>query len=76
MKKFTKENVKSISDWNLYNKRVTTKAVRVEGPFETETREGPISTQNGYLAIDSAGWPYPIAKEEFEKIYVKVSSSI
>ena len=65
---YTKEHVDS-GAWASWRKRVTTKAVRIYGPFTVETREGPLSCPDGYLAVDSQGWPYPIAKDEFETIY-------
>jgi len=41
------------------------------GPFEVETREGTLTCEDGWLAIDSDGYPYPIAADEFNKIYEK-----
>ena len=55
--------------WPRYRKTVTTAAQRIEGPFRVRTREGELCCEDGYLAIDSEGWPYPIAKDEFEAIY-------
>lgn len=52
-----------------YRKKVTTEAVRIKGPFSVQTREGVLTCPDGYLAIDSHGWPYPIAADEFEAIY-------
>ncbi len=72
MKKFTKESVELVPSWKFYKKQAITKATRINGPFETETREGTSSCLDGYLAVDAAGWPYPIAKEEFEKIYIEL----
>lgn len=57
------------SGWISYRKKVWTQAMRINGPFSVETREGTSTCPDGYLAIDSGGWPYPIAKEEFENIY-------
>lgn len=56
----------------LWRKKLFTAAVRMEGPFSVETREGPLSCPDGYLAVDSQGWPYPIARDEFEAIYEPV----
>lgn len=55
--------------WGLYRKRPLTRAARIDGPFSVETREGLLTCRDGYLAIDAHGWPYPIAREEFELIY-------
>lgn len=57
-------------EFRRYRKVATTQAVRIEGPFKVTTREGTLTCQDGYLAIDAHGWPYPIAREEFEAIYV------
>jgi hypothetical protein len=54
-----------------YRKKVLTPAVRVDGPFTVETRNGTLTCEDGYLAVDAHGWPYPIDKDEFERIYEK-----
>lgn len=59
-------------EWAEYRKHAITKAVRVEGPFVVNTSEGVLTCQDGYLAIDARGYPYPIATEEFELIYQPV----
>jgi hypothetical protein len=52
-----------------YRKATLTRATRVRGPFTVETREGLLTCPDGYLAIDAHGWPYPIAADEFRRIY-------
>ncbi len=69
MKKFTRKNLGDYSQWPRFRKSHLTQATRVIGPFEVETREGTLTCQDGWLAIDSDGHPYPIADEEFAKIY-------
>lgn len=69
---YSTDNLPAIGEFATYKKKVTTKAVKVDGPFAVHTREGTLTCQDGYLAIDSAGYPYPIAKEEFEAIYEPV----
>ena len=45
-------------------------ASRIHGPFAVETREGNIAKcEDGYLVMDSEGYPHPVEKEEFEKVY-------
>lgn len=75
--KITKEMISSLkpTEWGLYQKKRLTQAIRIERPFQVETRRGPLTCPDGYLALDSDGWPYPIAKDEFEKIYSKVQST-
>ena len=74
MKRFTKQNFEQDRrGWNLYRKKVSTKAIRIEGPFEVETTEGVLICGDGFLAIDSRGYPYPIDKAEFENIYEKIN---
>lgn len=71
MKKFSIRNLGDYSRWPRYRKRYLTQATRISGPFEVETREGTLICQDGWLAIDSEGHPYPIASSEFERIYEK-----
>lgn len=52
-----------------YRKKVTTRALRINGPFTVETSEGPLRCEDGYLAVDARGYPYPIAADEFALIY-------
>lgn len=59
-----------VKDWPLYRKRGATPALRIEGPFEVETREGLMTCEDGYLAVDNNGDPYPIATDVFESTYV------
>lgn len=59
--------------WPQYRKVALTRAVRIDGPFEVETSEGPLRCQDGYLALDARGYPYPIAADEFELIYQPVA---
>ena len=52
-----------------YSKKTVTMIARVDGPFTVKTREGEVTCPDGYLAIDSKGWPYPVASDEFDNIY-------
>lgn len=56
-------------EFHLYRKRVPVKAQRIDGSFTVQTREGTLTCDDGWLAIDSQGWPYPIAADEFDAIY-------
>jgi hypothetical protein len=58
-----------VEAWPLYRKTALTHAIRVAGPFTVETSEGPLTCEDGYLAVDARGYPYPIAAGEFELIY-------
>lgn len=70
---FTRENIKlSPLNFQNYMKRGITPATRIVGEFEVETREGKLKCQDGYLAIDAEGYPYPIDKEIFLKTYVQL----
>lgn len=55
--------------WPSYRKRTLTRAMRIEGPFTVRTDEGELTCEDGWLAIDARGYPYPIAADEFELIY-------
>ena len=61
-------------NWTRYRKRHLTQALRMNGPFTVETREGTLTCPDGYLALDSQGWPYPIAADEFDAIYEAVEA--
>lgn len=58
--------------WPSYRKRVLTHATRISGPFCVNTSEGLMTCDDGYLAVDARGYPYPIATDEFELIYDQV----
>lgn len=58
--------------WPAFRKVPLTHALRIDGPFRVETSESenePFYCEDGYLAIDSRGYPYAIAADEFEAIY-------
>lgn len=53
-----------------YQKVRPTPAVRIPGSFSCLTSEGNIATcSDGWLAIDSRGYPYPINSFEFDLTY-------
>lgn len=60
-------------DWTLYRKTALTRATKIEGPFTVSTSEGPLHCEDGYLAMDARGYPYPIATDEFQMIYERES---
>jgi hypothetical protein len=58
--------------WATFVKKAKTKAIRIEGPFRVFTDESEneaLLCQDGWLAIDARGNPYPIADDEFQLIY-------
>lgn len=71
--RFNKENLSSVTGWQGFRKTSITQAVKMDSPFRVETSESenePFYCEDGYLAIDARGYPYAIATDEFEKIYV------
>lgn len=58
----SKDDVTNIppNRWRSFRKTIPTKMVKMEGPFTVETREGWLTRQDGWLAIDADGYPYPI----------------
>ena len=58
-----------VEDWRWYKKKLKTRAVKITGPFRVETREGTMSCESGWLALDANGSPYPIADDVFESSY-------
>ncbi len=69
MKTFKRGEIPPTEDWRLYQKKVKTQAIKIEGPFEVETSEGKLTCQDGYLCLDARGYPYPVATDEFKLIY-------
>jgi hypothetical protein len=61
--------------WPLASKRALTRVARIAGPFTVETREGVMECEDGWLAVDSNGDPYPIAADVFEATYALVSAT-
>lgn len=68
---YTTENLPA-EGWREYRKVATTSMRRMSGPFVVETSEGPLRCDDGYLAVDARGYPYPLAATEHECIYVPV----
>lgn len=58
-------------DWELYRKKVPVRMIRMEGPFTVATKEGTLSCQDGWLALDSSGYPYPVADADHRDMYEK-----
>ena len=60
-----------------YRKTTTVRAARIDGPFEVQTiHDGLVTCRDGWLAIDSHGYPYPIAAEEFARIYEPAEKTV
>jgi hypothetical protein len=59
--------------WRTYRKKVFTQMIKVDGPFRVMTSEGLLTCQDGFLAIDARGYPYPLATEEQKLIYEEVT---
>lgn len=56
--------------WQYFRKTTLTRMARMHQPFAVKTREGIVTCEDGWLAIDSAGWPYPIDAAEQAAVYV------
>lgn len=61
-------------DWKSYRKKVETRMIRIEGPFNVATSEGPLHCEDGYLAVDARGYPYPLHVDEHALIYEHADS--
>ena len=58
--------------WTEWRKKVTTRMIRIDGPFVAHTQEGPLRCLDGWLAVDARGYPYPIAVEDQVLMYEPV----
>jgi hypothetical protein len=71
---FTSDNLPD-GVFGEYRKTYTTPAVRMRGPFRCLTSEGNVAPcDDGWLAIDSRGFPYPINAPEFERTYTRTGA--
>lgn len=70
MQVFSRNNIPS-SGWGEYDKIAPTLMVRIDGPFQVETREGILRSDGGWLALDADGWPYPIEDSVQQRTYRK-----
>jgi hypothetical protein len=61
--------------WPLATKRTLTRCARIEGPFTVVTPHGEVVCEDGWLAVDSNGDPYPIAADVFEASFALVSAT-
>lgn len=61
--------------WAEFRKTTTTKALRVEGPFRVITIHGgePQECEDGWLALDSEGHPYPIDSKVFDATFEPIA---
>ena len=57
---YTKDNLPDRSNFEPYVKCGVTYMMRIKGPFAVNTLEGVMTCQDGFLAIDAKGNPYPI----------------
>lgn len=65
----TRENLPD-GEFRQYRKLYKPSAIRMDGPFACVTSEGNVAAcEDGWLAIDSQGYPYPIGAAEFEATY-------
>lgn len=58
--------------WSNWRKTTATRMTPITGPCDVVTQEGPISVPDGwqgYLAIDSGGYPYPVAADVHAATY-------
>jgi hypothetical protein len=66
---FTRDTV-DYDSFERFEKIRTTPARRIEGTFHCVTSEGNVaSCTDGWLAIDSRGYPYPVNDLEFGLTY-------
>ncbi len=68
MQSFSKSNLPT-GDWFVARKRVSTRFIEIQGPFQVVTQEGEMTCEDGFLAVDEAGYPYPVARDIFFRSY-------
>ena len=69
VQQFTRDSL-PLGEWQTFRKLGTTKMVRVNGPFACTTIDGNVVIcQDGWLALDPQGHPYPVAAAVHEDSY-------
>jgi hypothetical protein len=61
-----------LEEMPLHRKTWLTPMVPVLGPFTVVTQEGPVELPDGwegFVAVDRAGYPYPVALDEDRETY-------
>ena len=74
MKTFSKDNLPEMgAGWKQFQKKVPTLMIRIDEPFVVKTSEGPLKCEDGWLAVDARGYPYPLADDEKDLIYEEIA---
>lgn len=75
MRRFTHDELPPREEFSLYRKQRHTPALRIHEPFIAVTVDGnEAHCEDGWLAVDAAGYPYPIAKDVFGSEYEPVKT--
>lgn len=69
---FSRDNLPVNAEWRNFRKTSVTHMTRIDGPFLVETTEGPLRCEDGWLAVDARGYPYPLAADEQALIYEEI----
>ena len=73
---YTKDSLpEPVEQMSRFRKITTTPMTRVSWPCVVETQEGPVTLPEGWrgwIAVDGAGYPYPITEEEHRRTYEAV----
>lgn len=75
MNRFDRDNIPPAGVWSHFRKKVVTPMVRIDGPFTVATKEGELHCPDGWLALDQAGWPYPISAADQADMYEPAEDS-
>jgi hypothetical protein len=66
---YHKDNLPT-GEWGQYQKTTPVSATPMVGKYAVKTQEGTVNAEDGWMALDNAGHPYPIADQEFDTAYV------
>lgn len=68
---FTRETLPPAEDFGVFEKQGHTMMARICGPFSCVTIDGNVARcEDGWLALDQAGFPYPVADHVARASYV------
>lgn len=64
-----RETMPPAAEFEEFVKTTPTRMVRIQGSFKVMTLHGLVECDDGWLALDEDGWPYPVDARVKEKSY-------
>lgn len=72
---FSKDKLPNFKNAEHYQLKYPVHAFRIPKPFRVKTAVGSMLCEDGYLMVNSEGYPIAITKKDFEKRYIKLNNT-